>query len=81
MTTNKNIFVNYGSQILNSFFALVLSIYIARVLGPENRGDLTIYNNSVILLGTWLSLSLNSSLVYFINSKIVETARVVNTIL
>ena len=80
MTINKNIFFNYSSQILNSFFGLILSIYVARVLGPEGRGDLTIYNNSIIILGTWLSFSLNTSIVYFINSQIADRIKVINTI-
>ena len=80
MTVKKNILINYSSQIINSILGLILSIYVARVLGPNVRGDLSIYNNSLILMTTWVGLSLPTSIVYFINSNSINKEKVINTI-
>lgn len=65
MSLKKNIVVSYIAQVLNTALGFIASIFITRILGPEGRGDYSIFVNALALSVVWLGFSLPSSIIYF----------------
>jgi O-antigen/teichoic acid export membrane protein len=65
----KNTAYTFLTQIPVQFLGIVSGIFITRILGPEGKGVYAIYHANALLLVTFFSFSLASSLAYFVSSK------------
>lgn len=81
MSIKKNISFIFGSQIINTVIGFVSSIFITRILGPEGRGENTIFTNSIAFAVLFFGFSINSTIVYFINSGKVKAEELLSTII
>jgi O-antigen/teichoic acid export membrane protein len=59
----------------------VSSIFITRILGPEGRGENAIFTNSVAFAVLFFGFSINSTIVYFINSGKAKAEELLSTII
>lgn len=67
MSFIRNTLHTFISNSLVILLSVANSILVARLLGPEGRGNFAIYQASVNLLMIWLGLGLPSSTVFFIS--------------
>lgn len=65
----SNILYVFSSQIINLLLGVVTSILSAKVLKADGRGEIAIYTGALAIITTWLGLSLNSAVIYFVASK------------
>lgn len=75
MSLSRNIFYTFLTQIPVQIFGVVAGVLIARMLGPEGKGAYAIYHANSMLLVTFFSFSLNTSLTYFISSGKADPGR------
>jgi O-antigen/teichoic acid export membrane protein len=68
MSINKNIFYTFLAQIPIQLFGIISGVFIARMIGPEGKGVLAIYQANAQLLTVFFSLSFGNVLSYFIPS-------------
>ena len=54
---------------------------MTRILGPEGRGENTIFTNSIAFAVLFLGFSINSTIVYFINSGKAKAGQLLTTII
>lgn len=69
MSIKKGVFYSFITQFPTAFLGVVSGIIITRLLGPEGKGVLTIFQSDVILLALFLGFNINLGLVYFISTK------------
>jgi O-antigen/teichoic acid export membrane protein len=81
LSIKKNISLIFGSQIINTVIGFVSSIFITRILGPEGRGENTIFTNSIAFGVLFFGFSVNSTIVYFINSGKAKAGQLLSTII
>ncbi|HVZ97322.1 MAG TPA: oligosaccharide flippase family protein [Chitinophagaceae bacterium] len=81
MSIKKNISFIFGSQIINTIIGFVSSIFITRILGSEGRGDNTIFTNAIAFSVLFFGFSINSTIVYFVNSNKVKAGELLSTII
>ena len=81
MSIKKNISFVFGSQIINTIIGFISSIFITRILGPAGRGDNTIFTNSIAFAVLLFGFSINSTIVYFINSGKAKAGELLSTII
>jgi O-antigen/teichoic acid export membrane protein len=65
----RNTAYTFLTQFPVQFLGIVSGIFITRILGPEGKGVYAIYHANALLLVTFFSFSLASSIAYFISSK------------
>lgn len=65
----RDLFETFGANSLLTVFGLFTSIIIARILGPEMRGELAVILLWSGLFSTFASLGINESLGYFSGEK------------
>ena len=81
MSIKKNISFIFGSQIISTAIGFLSSIFITRILGSEGRGDNTIFTNSIAFSVLFFGFSINSTIVYFINSQKAKAEELLSTII
>lgn len=69
MSIKKGVFYSFITQFPTAILGVISGILITRILGPEGKGVLTIFQSDVILLSLLLSFNINLGLVYFISTK------------
>ncbi len=69
MSIAKNISSSFFYQIGITLLNFIATIVITRLIGPNGRGDIAIYNNAVAIATTFFSFSLGSAIVHFVASK------------
>lgn len=72
MSIKKGVFYSFLTQFPTAILGVISGILITRILGPEGKGVLTIFQSDVILLSLLLSFNINLGLVYFISTKKVS---------
>jgi O-antigen/teichoic acid export membrane protein len=80
MSFIKNISFTFGSQIVTSFLTFVASIYLTRILGSEGRGVYAIFINALAFATLFFGFSIQSSVIYLINSGKVELSRLLGSL-
>lgn len=81
MSIKKNISFVFTAQIINTVIGFISSIIITRILGPEGRGENTIFLNSISFAVLFFGLSINSTVSYFINSGKAKSEELLSTII
>jgi O-antigen/teichoic acid export membrane protein len=71
----------FSAQIINTLIGFVSSIIITRILGPEGRGENTIFLSSIAFAVLFFSFSINSTISYFINSGKAKSEELLSTII
>ncbi len=79
MSIKKNISFIFGSQVINTIIGFISSIFITRILGPAGRGENTIFTNSIAFAVLFFGFSINSTIVYFINSGKAKAGELLST--
>ncbi len=64
------------SQIPAHVFGIIAGVFIARVLGPEGRGEYALYFTIMTLICTVFGASVQTSIIYFISTRKMEIAKV-----
>jgi O-antigen/teichoic acid export membrane protein len=75
----KDIIYNYLSQIINIGLSFFSSVLITRMLGPEGRGDFSIFLNSSNIFLILLGFSLSSNIIYFLNKEKLDKSKLINS--
>ena len=81
MSIKKNISFIFSAQVINTFIGIITSIIVTRILGPEGRGENTIFTNSIAFAVLFFSFSINSTISYFINSGKAKSEELLSTII
>ncbi len=81
MSLKKNISYTFGSQIINTFIGLIISIIVTRILGAEGRGENAIFSNATSFAVLFFGFSINSTVPYFLNSLKTKPQELLSTIL
>ncbi len=76
MSLNKSIFYTFLTQIPTQALGIVSGIFITRLLGPEGKGIYALFLADVNLFVLFFGLSINSAIVYFVNSEKINTHKV-----
>lgn len=76
----KNVSYTFGAQITNAALGFVISIYLTRLLGPEGRGMNAIFQNSLGFATLFFGLSINSTIVYFVNSGKIPLQKLLSSL-
>lgn len=71
MNINKNIIQSFLIQIPIQILGVVVGIIIARIIGPEGKGVLAIYQANSQILTVFFSLSIGNVLTYYVPSNII----------
>lgn len=69
MSVNKKIFYSFLTQLPILVLGVASGIFITRILGAEGRGVYSIFYNDIQFLCLFLSLGLNTGLIYFISGS------------
>jgi O-antigen/teichoic acid export membrane protein len=75
MSVNKNMFYTFLAQIPIQLLGIVSGVLIARMIGPEGKGAIAIYQANAQLLTVFFSLSLGNVLSYFIPSNKIKVEK------
>lgn len=81
MSILKNVSYSFGAQIVNAAFSFVISIYLSRLLGPEGRGTNAIFQNALGFAALFFGLSINSTIIYFVNSGKIDMKKLFSSLL
>jgi O-antigen/teichoic acid export membrane protein len=77
----KYISLNFLSQIINLITGFASSILLARVLGPEGRGDYILVLTSVGFLVQFFTFGIESSITHFVASGKIKHSRLLFSII
>lgn len=77
MSLNKSIFYTFLTQIPTQILGIISGIFITRLLGPQGKGTYTLFIADIELFVLFFGLSINSAIVYFINSKKIRIEKLV----
>lgn len=77
MSINRDLRYAMGTQFPVFLFGLVAAVFLARLLGPEGRGALALFQADVQLLIFMVGLSIPQGLVYFLSSQKLGTGELV----
>ena len=81
MSLKANISLNFISQIVNLFTSFGASILLARVLGPEGRGDYILILTSAGFLVQFFTFGIESSITHFIASNKIDRPKLLFSVL
>ena len=80
MSLKSNISLSFVLQVVNIIIGFVTSIFIARLLGAEGRGNYVLVTTSSLFLMQALSFGIESSITYFVSSKQVHLRKLISTV-
>ena len=72
MGLKKSISLNFISQVINLFAGIGSSILLARILGPEGRGDYILIITSAGFLVQFFSFGIESTISHYVASKKID---------
>jgi O-antigen/teichoic acid export membrane protein len=81
MSILKNASYLLSAQVLNLVIGFISSIYSTRLLGPEGRGMSAIFNNGLTFIILFFSITISSSVVYFVNSGKLKLENLLSSLL
>jgi O-antigen/teichoic acid export membrane protein len=81
MSLKRSISLNFISQVINLVTGIGTSILLARVLGPEGRGDYILVLTTAGFLVQFFSLGIDSSLTHYVASKKIGLERLLSSVL
>ncbi len=76
VSLNKSIYYTFLTQIPTQILGIISGIFITRLLGPEGKGIYALFLADVNLFVLFFGLSINTAIVYFINSKKIEANKI-----
>jgi len=79
MSTIKQSASVFGTRVAQVGMALVLSIIVNRIIGPQNRGVLELVSTIPVLFVNVANLGLGNAVLYFIGKKTYDPDTVINT--
>lgn len=79
MSTIKQSASVFATRMAQVFLALILSIVVNRIIGPQNRGVLELVSTIPVLFVNIANLGLGNAVLYFIGKKSYAPDLVVNT--
>jgi stage V sporulation protein B len=80
MTLSRSISLNFISQIVNLFTSFIISVLLARVLGPEGRGDYILVLTSAGFLVQFFTFGIESSITHFVASGRIQLSKLLYSI-
>lgn len=69
----------FGTRVVQLFLALLLSVLVNRVIGPENRGVLELLSTIPVLMVNIGNLGIGNAALYFLGKKTYDSEEVIST--
>jgi len=76
LSLNKNILTTFLTQIPVIILSFITGVFIARTIGVDGKGILSIFLANIQLIALFTGFSINSGIVYFISSKKIDYNKV-----